>query len=89
MEMTSIIGFLGAFLTTISFLPQAIKTIKTNETKGISLGMYIIFVSGVCFWLIYGILLHNWIMITANIVTFIFSGAVLVMKIKNLKSEKE
>ena len=43
MEIFTIIGLLAATCTTISFLPQAIKVIKTKQTKDVSLLMYSIF----------------------------------------------
>jgi len=85
MEIIDIIGFIGAFLTTISFLPQVIKTLKTRDTSGISLIMYLIFVCGVCFWLVYGILLHNYIIVIANIITLTLAGTVLLVKILNCR----
>ncbi len=33
----SIFGYLAAICTAISFLPQAIKTVKTKNTDGLSL----------------------------------------------------
>ena len=48
------IGTIAACLTTGAFLPQAIKVIKTKDTAGISLMMYIMNVIGiffmVCLW---------------------------------------
>ncbi len=81
--MTEIIGYFAAFLTTISFLPQVIKTIKTRDTKGVSLFMYSLFVAGVFLWLIYGILLENIVITSANLVTLVLAGGVLAIKIKN------
>ena len=77
--MTEIIGFIAALLTTFSFLPQVIKTVRTKDTSGISLLMYAIFVSGVFLWLIYGILLGNIVITSANLVTFILAGIVLII----------
>ncbi len=85
--MTELIGATAAFLTTASFLPQAIKTIKTRDTSGISFAMYLMFVVGVGFWLAYGVLLENNVIIIANVVTFILAGAVLAVKVKNCKKE--
>ena len=48
------IGTIAAFLTTLSFLPQAYQVIKTKDTSGISLGMYTMFVIGVFLWIIHG-----------------------------------
>jgi len=77
------LGYVGATLTTVSFLPQAIKTIRSKDTRGISLGMYAAFTVGVAFWLGYGIVLQSWPMIVSNIVTFVLSAAILVMKLRH------
>ena len=37
--MTDIFGFVGAFLTTLSFVPQAWLVLRTGKTEGISLAM--------------------------------------------------
>lgn len=81
--MIEIIGYIAAFLTTASFLPQALKTIKTKDTSGISLVMYLMFVGGVALWLIYGILIQNRIIIFANLITLILAGLVFSVKIHN------
>lgn len=81
--MTEIIGYIAAFLTTISFLPQVIKTLKTKDTTGISLLMYFIFTSGVFLWLIYGILLKNIVITSANLLTLVLAGMILLLKLRN------
>ena len=40
-------GYLAAALTTLSFLPQVWKTLRTRDTQAISLGMYLMFSAGV------------------------------------------
>ena len=82
-----ILGYIAAFLTTMSFLPQAMKIFKTKDTHSISLKMYVMFTSGVFCWLIYGIFASLYQIIIANFITFLLAGAILVMKIKNLKAE--
>ena len=81
--MFEIIGTIAAILTTASFLPQVFKTIKSKDTESISFYMYLMFVSGVFCWIIYGFFLNNYQIITANIITFILAGIVLMMKIKD------
>ena len=75
-------GFAAAFLTTFSFVPQAVMAIRTRNTSGISRGMYFMFTVGVSLWLVYGIYLHSWPMIAANTVTLILATTVLVMKLR-------
>jgi len=78
----AIIGYLAAFGTTASFLPQAIKTIQTKDTSGISLPMYILFTVGTLLWLIYGIMSPSLPVAVANAITLIFATTILVYKIK-------
>ena len=75
-------GFAAAALTTGSFIPQAIMTIRTRDTRSISRGMYIIFTLGVALWLVYGIALKSWPMIVANVVTLFLASTILVFKLR-------
>ena len=78
-----IIGFIAAACTTLSFLPQAIKTLKTKDTSGISLPMYVLFTFGVLLWLIYGIMVPDYPLIVANSVALGLTGCILVLKLKH------
>ena len=82
MDTTQIIGYLAAFGTTISFLPQAIKTIQTKDTSGISLLMYSFFTLGTLLWLIYGIMSDSLPVAVANAITLVFASIILVYKIR-------
>ena len=81
-SLTTILGFLAATGTTVSFIPQALKILKTRDTKSISLSMYILFVSGVLLWLVYGIIKQDIPMIIANGITLVFAGIILYFKVK-------
>ncbi|MEO9871228.1 SemiSWEET transporter [Ekhidna sp.] len=81
--MEQYIGLIAAFLTTVSFAPQAIKTIRTRNTESISLGMYVLFTTGVGCWLVYGLYLNNLPIILANSITLILTGIILIMKVKH------
>jgi MtN3 and saliva related transmembrane protein len=75
-------GYVAAILTTSSFVPQAVKTLRSRNTSGISLAMYIIFTIGVALWLVYGIFLVSWPMILANTVTLLLSLSILLLKLR-------
>lgn len=75
-------GYVAATLTTIAFVPQAIKTLRSRDTRSISLGMYAVFTVGIAFWLAYGIALQSWPMIVSNIITLALSGTILSMKLR-------
>ncbi|WP_156087625.1 SemiSWEET transporter [Lysobacter sp. Root667] len=76
-------GYVGATLTTLSFLPQAVKTIRSRDTRGISLGMYVVFTVGVGFWFGYGVALQSWPMIVSNAITFVLATTILGLKLKH------
>jgi MtN3 and saliva related transmembrane protein len=81
-NLVAIIGYLAAFGTTASFLPQAVKTIRTKDTSGISLPMYISFTVGTLFWFIYGVFSPSLQVAVANFITLIFASIILIYKIK-------
>ena len=76
------IGSIAATLTTVSFIPQVWRILRTRHTRDISLGMYAIFTAGVAMWLAYGILLGAWPIVFANGITLLLAGTVLAMKIR-------
>lgn len=89
MKMTpEMIGYLAATLTTASFLPQAILTLKTRDTESLSLSMYGAFTLGVLFWLIYGLYLSDRAIIVANSITLILAATILSVKIYNTVCKK-
>lgn len=83
MNLTTTIGLLAAVGTTTAFIPQVIQIIKTKNTRGVSLFMYIIFTSGIILWLTYGLLLNDVPIIIANAITLILAATILFLKIKN------
>lgn len=83
-----VIGYIAGFLTTISFLPQAIKTIRSKSTESISLWMYGLFVMGVTLWLVYGLLIADPTLIAANAITLLFASPILILKLRHVLSAK-
>jgi len=81
MDIVTVIGMLGGALTTISFLPQVIKVLKTHSTKDLSLAMFLLFVAGVLLWLIYGICDKQLPVIIANSATLVLAMIILIAKI--------
>lgn len=77
-----LVGGLAGFLTTLAFLPQVIKVVRTKHTRDLSLGMFIIFCFGVSLWLVYGILVSSISIIVANAVTVVSAFIILVYKLR-------
>jgi len=78
------IGYAAACLTTSSFLPQAIKVVRTRDTSSLSLLMYVAFNAGVVLWLAYGLLREDPVIIVANCVTIVLSVTILSIKTYNV-----
>lgn len=75
------LGFIAAFCTTIAFVPQVLLVWRQRAAPGISVSMYLIFVTGIALWFWYGILLSSWPLILANGLTLALAGSVLAMKL--------
>ena len=71
------LGYVAACFTTLSFFPQAMKTLRSGDTSGISLRMYGLFTLGIALWGIYGALTHDGPLIVANLITLVPASIVL------------
>ncbi len=76
------LGMAAAFLTTGSFVPQAIKVLRTRDTKAISLAMYAMFTSGSFLWLAYGLFIKSPSVVVANAITFLLALLILIAKVQ-------
>ena len=83
--LSEALGYAAAVLTTGSFLPQALLTLRTRDVSGISLTMYTSFTLGVALWLLYGLSLGQWPIVVANAITL---GLALVILFPKLAVER-
>jgi MtN3 and saliva related transmembrane protein len=83
MQTMLFIGYAAASLTTISFVPQAIKTIRTRDTEGISVLMYFGFTVGVFLWMVYGLFRADIVIIAANALTFLLALPIFLIALRN------
>ncbi len=72
-----IIGYLAGICTAIVFLPQSVRTIKTKDVRGLSLGSYVIYCLGMLLWIAYGVYLHSIQMMFFNAVSLFFAAIIL------------
>jgi MtN3 and saliva related transmembrane protein len=86
MAFEDLTGYAAAILTTCSFIPQVWKTFRSRDVSGISLGMYLVFATGVGLWLVYGVVKQDWPIVAANAVTLALAGMVLAMKLRYRKN---
>jgi MtN3 and saliva related transmembrane protein len=88
MDKLTMVGNIAAVLCTFSFLPQAIKTIRTRDTKSLSLPTYLVFFTGVALWTYYGYLSQIPAILIGNSITLVFAGIILFFKLIE-KSSKD
>lgn len=83
-----LIGLLAA-LTSLAYIPQLHKAWPLGATGDISLNMLIVLCLGLLFWVIYGLLKGDWVVVLANVVGFALVGAMLVCKIRDLRAARD
>lgn len=81
MNTLNLLGFAAGACTTVAFIPQVWQVWSTRSAKDISLGMYLVFVTGVLLWLVFGVLTHSLPLIIPNAITLALAGTVLAMKL--------
>lgn len=88
-DLSTLLGYPAAFLTTIAFVPQALHSWRTRDLSGISLPMYALFTLGVALWLGYGLVIGSIPVIAANAVTLALASVVLWLKVVHRKDATE
>jgi MtN3 and saliva related transmembrane protein len=81
MSAAAIVGYVAAAMSVAGFTPQAWKIIKTRDTSGLATPMWILEVSAFAMWIVYGVLLGEWPIIVPNVLCFVISSFILVMKV--------
>jgi len=76
------VGATGAVLTTLCWLPQALKVIREKETRALSLPATVAFSLGVVLWLVYGLAIGDWPLIGSNAATLALMAPILAMKLR-------
>lgn len=82
MRTNDTLGLIAGALTSISFLPQVIKTWRSGSARDLSLSMFGIFSLGVTLWLIYGLKVNSIPIIAANALTLALCLVILYFKVK-------
>ncbi len=85
MDSSEIIGLVAGIFTSVSLLPQLIKTIKEKEAKSLSLSMMLVLITGNSIWIYYGFLKKDLPIISTNIFSDIVNVLLLFFSIKYKK----
>lgn len=77
------VGLVAGTLTTLSFMPQALRIWKRRSAKDLSYTALLLFIVGIALWLWYGFTLHSLPMVVANGVTLALNLSILALKIRH------
>jgi len=80
--MTIVVGVAASICTTLSFLPQLIKMIRTKKAGDVSYLMLIVLFVGGILWIIYGVMRDDWIIIVSNCVSTLINIVSGIFSIK-------
>ena len=80
-DSATVVGGTAAVLSTVSFVPQATKIIRSRDTSSISTGMYLVTVAGFTLWTAYGAMQTAWPLIASNGICLVLSAFILTMKL--------
>ena len=82
MTAADMLGYADGALTAFTFLPQVLKTWKEKSAKDVSLYMFIIAFVNEIMWLVYGVMINNWVIILTNAVMLVMSGIMIWLKMR-------
>lgn len=82
MTGVDILGYAAGAITSLTFLPQVIKTWKEKSAKDISLLMFVIAAINEVMWIVYGALLNNWVIILTNVIVLAMSLTMIFLKFR-------
>lgn len=78
-----ILGYCAAVLSTVSFVPQVIKVVRSGETEDLSLGMFVCTALALTMWCAYGIWTGAVPLAVANGLTALLATVILAVKLRN------
>lgn len=81
MNYIQIFGLSAALFTTISNIPQALKIIKTKETKSVSTSSYVALLIGLILWVFYGFMRDDLPIIISNAISAVITAVVLFLNL--------
>ncbi|MFT4094314.1 MAG: SemiSWEET transporter [Niabella sp.] len=81
-NFVQILGYCAGAITTLTFLPQVIKTLKDKSAKDVSLNMFLIAATNQVMWIVYGVLRMDNVIIFTNAIILILSVTMIILKLK-------
>ena len=81
-QYSDVIGILAGVAIAAAFTPQLIQIVKSKSAKDISLGMYLIYITGVLLFILFGYLISAWPIVIANCIALVQASIILYFKLR-------
>lgn len=82
LDQTELVGLVAGTLTTLAFVPQAVRTLRLGSARDFSPLMLGLFVSGIVLWLAYGLMAGLTAVIAANGATLALTAPIVWVKLR-------
>ena len=82
MDGITFLGLIAGTLTTISFVPQVVKTWKTKSARDFSLITLAVLETGIVVWIAYGFMIDSLPIVLFNLMTFVLVAVLLAFKVR-------
>lgn len=86
MNWIELIGYIGSFLTSITFIPQVYKSWQSKSVGDLSVWMIFIVITSTIVWLVYGFAINSGPVILANFVVLALTLLLLYFKLSFRKN---
>ncbi|MFZ6024813.1 MAG: SemiSWEET family sugar transporter [Bacteroidota bacterium] len=87
MNWIELVGYLGSFLTSITFIPQVYKSWQSKSVGDLSIWMIMIVVTSTLVWLVYGFAIESGPVIVANLVVLVLTLVLFYFKLSFKKRQ--
>ena len=88
MKIISVLGFVAAALTSLSYVPQLQKALPKDSTSDLSLKMLVALFAGLALWIVYGLMVKDVVIVIANCVGTALVGVVLGCKVRDIMAQQ-
>jgi MtN3 and saliva related transmembrane protein len=79
------LGFIAGTMTTLSFLPQVIRSYRARSAASFSWAWLVLFAGGVSAWACYGLFRGDLAIIWTNAVTLVLVITLIMMRIRGAR----
>jgi len=77
------LGYAAGFLTTVSCVPQVLKSWRSRSVHDLSLLMLVLLLVGLVCWVVYGLQVNDGPILITNGASFVLWASVLWLKLRN------